>query len=117
MFERLLRIFRGPGVLIRGVDKLPEGEGRKISIGDALAGGTEVVLCRRDGRLHAVDVLCPHEGGRIVGGPLHEGRYLVCPLHNYKFDPVNGRAVGVACKSARTYRVVERGADCEIFVQ
>ena len=116
MFERLFGWFRGPSVKIQGVDKLPEGESKKISIGDPMAGGTEIILCRRDGKLFAVDVLCPHEGGRIVAGPLHEGRYVMCPLHNYKFDPANGRAIGTACKNARTYRVVARGGDCEVFV-
>jgi nitrite reductase/ring-hydroxylating ferredoxin subunit len=116
MLGRLLGFLRGPSVLIRGVDKLPNGEAKKISIGDPLAGGTEIVLCRRDGRLFAVDVLCPHEGGRIIGGPLVEGRYVTCPLHNYKFDPATGRAHGVACKNAKTYRAVERGADCEVFL-
>jgi nitrite reductase/ring-hydroxylating ferredoxin subunit len=116
MFERVLRLFRGPSVQVQGVDKLPEGESKKISIGDPLAGGTEVVLCRRGGKLFAVDVRCPHEGGRIVDGPLREGRFVVCPLHNYKFDPESGRAIGAACKDATTYRVVERGRDCEIFL-
>jgi nitrite reductase/ring-hydroxylating ferredoxin subunit len=116
MLGRLLGFLRGPSVTIQGVNKLPDGEAKKISIGDPLAGGTEIVLCRRGGQLFALDVLCPHEGGRIIGGPLVEGRYVTCPLHNYKFDPANGRAVGVACKSAKTYRVIERGDDCEVFV-
>jgi nitrite reductase/ring-hydroxylating ferredoxin subunit len=116
MLSRILGLLRRPGVLIRGVDKLPEGEGRKVSIGDPLAGGTEIVLCRVGGKLHAVDVICPHEGGRIVGGPLVEKQYLMCPLHNYKFEPATGRAIGAACKNAKTYRVVAKGADCEVFV-
>ena len=116
MFERLLGLFRGPSVRIQGVDKLPEGDSKKLSIGDPLAGGTEIILCRREGQLFAVDVLCPHEGGRIVAGPLHGGRYVMCPLHNYKFDPANGRAIGAACKDAKTYRVVDHGVDCEVFL-
>ena len=116
MLERLFGFLRGPSVKIQGVDKLPEGEAKKISIGDPLAGGTEIILCRRDGKLLAVDVLCPHEGGRIAAGPLIEGRYVRCPLHDYKFDPRSGAAVGVACKSAKTYRVIDHGRDCEVFV-
>ena len=63
-----------------------------------------MILCRVEGRLHALDALCPHEGGRIVPGPLVEGKYALCPLHNYKFDPRTGKAVDVSCKAARTYR-------------
>lgn len=102
-------------MLVQGVDRLPEGEGRKVPLGDPLAGGAEIVLCRVDGALHAIDTRCPHEGGRIVDGPLVEGRWVRCPLHDYKFDPSNGAAVGVPCPRARTYRVVAKGADCEVF--
>ena len=38
MLERLFGFLRGPSVKIQGVDKLPEGEAKKISIGDPLAG-------------------------------------------------------------------------------
>jgi nitrite reductase/ring-hydroxylating ferredoxin subunit len=116
MLQRLRALFGKPPVVVEGVDKLPEGEARRVTLGDPLAGGVELVLCRVGGRLHALDRRCPHEGGRIHDGPLAEGRYAVCPLHNYKFDPASGKAVGVACRSARTYRVRERGADCEIWV-
>jgi nitrite reductase/ring-hydroxylating ferredoxin subunit len=116
MLSRILGLLRGQGVLIQGVDKLPEGQSRKIAIGDPLAGGTEIVLCRLDGKLYALDRVCPHEGGRIDDGPLHERRFLMCPLHNYKFDPATGRAVGVACKSAKTYRVRAKGSDCEVWI-
>ena len=59
----------------------------------AHAGEKVGVLCRVDGELHALDALCPHEGGRIHDGPLAQGKYAVCPLHNYKFDPRTGEAV------------------------
>ena len=115
MLSWLRGLFAGPGVLIQGTAALPDGQARCVALGDPLAGGKEIVLVRRDGRLHALDRLCPHEGGRMADGPLADGRYVVCPLHNYKFDPQDGRAVGVACRSARVYRVRERGADCEVW--
>jgi len=105
----------GRPVLIQGAARLAEGQARCVALGDPLAGGKEIVLVRRDGRLLALDRLCPHEGGRMADGPLLEGRYVVCPLHNYRFDPQTGRAVGVACKSARVYKVREVGADCEVW--
>jgi len=111
MFERLIGFLRRPPATIQGSSELPEGEARHFA-----AGAGEIVLCRRAGKLYALDARCPHEGGRLIGGPLVEGRYVTCPLHKYKFDPANGQAIGVACKKARTYRVVERGADCEVFL-
>lgn len=116
MLSRLFGFLRGKGVIVQGVDKLPEGYAKVISIGDPLAGGKQVVLCRVGGRLYAVDRLCPHEGGRMADGPLSDKQYVHCPLHNYKFDPKTGRAVGVACKPVPTFKVEAKGDDCEIFV-
>ena len=106
----------GPAVRVEGTGQLPEGESRKVAIGDPLAGGTEFVLCRLGGKLFAVDVRCPHEDGRIAAGPLVGGRFVMCPLHNYKFDPRNGAAVGAACAKAKTYRVREGQGDCRVWV-
>ena len=116
MLDRLRDLFRGRPCLIQGTGKLPEGMAQRVALGDALAGGTEVVLARVDGRLHAVDRVCPHEGGRINDGPLAEGRYLVCPLHSYKFDPRTGEAVGVVCRNARVFHLREKAGDCEIWI-
>lgn len=116
MLGRLFALFRRRGMIIKGTGKLPEGEARKVDIGDVVAGGTQVVLCRVGGQLFALDAVCPHEQGRITPGPLVEGKYALCPLHNYKFDPKNGASVNARCRSAKTYRVVEKDGDCEIWV-
>ena len=113
---KLLGRFRRRGVIVPGTDALAEGEARKVDIGDPLAGGKQILLCRIEGRIHALDSRCPHDGGRIEAGPLVDGCYAVCPLHNYKFDPRSGKAVDVLCGSARTYRVREEGGRCEVFV-
>jgi nitrite reductase/ring-hydroxylating ferredoxin subunit len=112
---RLLDIFRGRPMRVTGTAKLPEGEARTVDVGDPLAGGRQVLLCRVGGELFALDTLCPHEGGRLSPGPLVEGRLATCPLHNYKFDPRTGRSVGAPCRAARTYRVRERDGDCELW--
>lgn len=116
MLGRILALFHSRPVTVPGAKGLVEGEGRKVDLGDPMAGGKQVLLCRVDGKVHALDTLCPHEGGRIVPGPLADGRHAVCPLHNYRFDPVTGKAVGVACASARTYRVEEHGDELKLWV-
>ena len=116
MLQRLFDLFRGRPVVVKGVDKLPEGQSRRIDIGDPLAGGKQVVLCRLEGRLFAVDVRCPHEGGRILDGPLIDGKLVRCPLHDYHFDPRTGRPVRGACAPATRYTVREKDGDCRIWV-
>ena len=110
-----MNLLRGRPILIKGTGKLPEGHAKKVDLGDPLAGGRQAVLCRVDGVLCAIDALCPHEGGRISDGPLHDGRFAMCPLHNYRFDPKNGKPVERDCKNARTYRVREKNGDCELW--
>lgn len=116
MLSKFLALFRGGGVLIQGAGKLPEGHAKRVALGDPLAGGSEIVLCRVEGVLYALDRRCPHEGGRLADGPLSQGKYATCPLHNYKFDPRTGRAVGVVCADAVRYRVREDGGDARVWV-
>lgn len=117
MLRRILALFGRGGKIIQGTSKLPEGQARKISIGDPLAGdGYDILMCRVDGELYALDSLCPHEGGRLAEGPLADGKHAVCPLHQYRFDPKTGKAVGVSCRDAKSYRVAEKDGDAEIWL-
>jgi nitrite reductase/ring-hydroxylating ferredoxin subunit len=117
MFDRILGLFGGKPVVVRGTGKLQEGHARKIEIGDVLAGtGRQIVLCRVDGELFALDAVCPHEGGRIIEGPLVEGKYALCPLHNYKFDPKSGKTIGVVCRDAKRYKAKEKNGNCELWL-
>ncbi len=113
---RLLDVFRRKPALVKGAGKLEEGHARTVDLGDPLAGGAQIVLARKDGKLHALDTMCPHEGGRIVGGPLLEGRYVLCPLHNYRFDVETGKPWADICKKARTFQVREVDGDAEVRV-
>jgi len=116
MFGKILSAFRGKPALIKGAGRLEEGQSKRVELGDTLAGGVAVILCRVDGDLLALDDRCPHDDGRIIGGPLVDGKFAVCPLHNYQFDPKNGAAKNNACKKARTYKVRETGGDAEIWI-
>jgi nitrite reductase/ring-hydroxylating ferredoxin subunit len=117
MLRRILALLRKKPALVRGTVRLAEGQARVVSIGDTLGGsGWDVVLCRVEGRLYALDSGCPHDGGRIAPGPLAEGKYAVCPLHMYQFDPRTGKAVNATCRNARTFKTREVGDDAEIWL-
>ena len=106
MLEKLRSLFRGRPVLVKGGAGVVEGSARRVEIGDLLAGtGVELLLCRIEGRLFAIDTRCPHEGGRMVPGPLLEGVHVLCPLHNYRFDPRTGAPWRPVCGKARTYKI------------
>lgn len=66
---------------------------REEDVGDdlleVLAGGRSVVLARRDGRIVAVDGVCPHAGGPLADGVI-DGATITCPTHGWTFDVDTG---------------------------
>ncbi len=117
MLKRILSaLFKGRAVDVPNTDQIQEGTARGVTVGDLAAGGTRVLLCRVDGALHAIDSLCPHEGGRLETGDLVEGRLARCPLHGYLFDPRNGAVKRGACAGAKTYRVAEQGSTATFWI-
>lgn len=117
MLKRLLSLFGKRTVVVPGADKLVEGEGRTVEIGDLGSGGRQVLLCRVEGKVHGLDTQCPHEkGGRIVRGPLVDGRYAMCPLHGYQFDATTGKPREVVCRDAKRIACVEKDGSIEIKI-
>lgn len=117
MFKKLFTaLFKGRPVDVPKTSELTEGQARNVSIGDIAAGGQRIVLCRVEGKLHALDSICPHEAGRIVPGKLIEGKYAICPLHNFLFDPTTGAVVRGSCRKATTYKVEEHGDSATIYL-
>ena len=57
---------------------------------ERVAGGRMVAIANVDGTLHALDGLCPHQGGPLGTGELC-GTTLTCPWHGWQFDVTTGR--------------------------
>lgn len=57
---------------------------------ERVAGDRIVAVANVDGRLHAIDGLCPHQGGPLGRGALC-GTVLTCPWHGWQFDVTTGR--------------------------
>jgi len=116
MLGRILDVFRGQPMVVTGTSKLKEGEAKRIDVGDPLGDGFQFLLCRVDGEVYAITTECPHDGGQIVEGPMRDGRYALCPLHMYAFDPRNGRPQNDLCSKARTFKVREKGDECQVWI-
>ena len=69
-----------------------------------------LVLCRVEDQVYAVDGLCPHSGGPLGQGALH-GRMLVCPWHAWEFDCTNGEHDRNPACRLKTYPVTIRNGD------
>ena len=57
---------------------------------ERVAGDRIVAVANVGGRYHAIDGLCPHQGGPLGRGAL-AGTVLTCPWHGWQFDVVTGR--------------------------
>lgn len=51
--------------------------------------GRELALFRVEGRVHAFENRCPHEGNPLVEGEI-AGPTLTCVFHNWRFDLETG---------------------------
>jgi len=117
MFKKILGLFRGKPAIVKGTGKLAEGHSRIVTFGDVLAGtGTQIMFTRIEGKLHAIDAICPHQGVLMEDGPLAEGMYVRCPLHLYHFDPKSGDERSALCRSARAFKVREADGDAEVWL-
>lgn len=65
--------------------------------------GREVVLCRIDGEVCALDGICTHEDLPLDGGLVEDG-VLECPWHGARYDVRSGRVLALpALRPLRSY--------------
>jgi len=57
---------------------------------ELVAAGRMVALYQVDGEFHALDGVCPHQGGPLGKGRL-EGATVTCPWHGWQFDVRTGQ--------------------------
>jgi nitrite reductase (NADH) small subunit len=55
-----------------------------------VAGRVVAVVHTQDGAWHALDGVCPHQGGPLGAGSLC-GTTLTCPWHGWQFDVADGQ--------------------------
>lgn len=56
---------------------------------EAEANGVAICLANVEGRLSALDNVCPHRGGPLGGGWLEDDA-VVCPWHSWAFNTITG---------------------------
>ena len=66
------------------LSKLPPGSVTEVEIA-----GRTLALCNAGGTIHALDGVCPHAGGPLGQGALHDCM-LVCPWHAWEYDCRSG---------------------------
>lgn len=65
-------------------DRVPPGQARPVQVA-----GEWLAICNDGGTFHAIDNACPHAGGPLGNGDVHDG-CIVCPIHGWPFELATG---------------------------
>jgi nitrite reductase/ring-hydroxylating ferredoxin subunit len=84
------------------------------SVLEVMVGQQPYAICRTQGAVYALNGICPHRGGPLGQGQIHQGR-VVCPYHLWEFDCRSGEYDLDSARRVATYDVRIEGG--EIFLQ
>ncbi len=93
-------------VSLGNLSELADGEMRAF----ADVGTYGIVVCRVDGKLHAIEDNCSHADTPLSEGRLR-GAMVVCPLHGAQFDVRDGSHQGPPAWEGVTCYPIEEAAD------
>ena len=65
-------------------------------------------------RFHAIDNLCPHQGGPLAEGWVNNGE-VICPLHGWEFNLENGTTTMGA--PVAVHKVQIEGNDVQVAIE
>ena len=72
-------------VKIAALDECPPGSAIELVAGERI-----IALFNVEGTFHALDGVCPHQGGPLGQGDL-AGCIVTCPWHGWQFDVRDGQ--------------------------
>ncbi len=90
-------------------NEIPEDSGLCVEVGKR-----EIGLFKVDGKVYAIDPICPHAGGPLTEGALN-GDKVMCPWHGWEFSVTTGVCDFNDSIKQKSYKVKEVGDD--IYVQ
>ena len=92
-------------VAVAKFSELEEGKGKAV-----IANSKEVALFKREGKIYALDNVCPHRGGPLGEGEL-DGDEIVCPWHAWGFDVKTGKCHTASDIQQPMFKVKIQGND------
>jgi NAD(P)H-dependent nitrite reductase small subunit len=103
----------GSWIKVAEVSALSPGQGCAV-----VAADRRLALFNDSGKFYAIDDTCPHEGGSLSEGLLHEGR-VICPLHSWVFELATGRCPRDSHEPVNTYptRCSDAGVEVRIPIK
>jgi nitrite reductase/ring-hydroxylating ferredoxin subunit len=82
---------------------------------EVMVGGQPYAICRTGGAGYALDGVCPHRGGPLGGGQIHDG-HIVCPYHLWEFDCRTGEYDLDPARRVATFEVKVEDGDIFLLV-
>jgi nitrite reductase (NADH) small subunit len=92
------------------LSELPPGGAKEVE-----HGGRVFAIFNVDGKITAIDGICPHQGGPLADGML-EGTLVTCPWHGWQFDVCTGKTPLGAKLKQTIYEVKVEGQDVLVAV-
>ena len=79
--------------------------------------GNSIAMVNADGKVYAIDAVCPHQEGPLGEGRLEEGAAVVtCPWHGWQFDMTIGRCLTGPDVEQKQFKVKIEGEDILIEI-
>lgn len=82
------------------IDSLVDDQPIEITIAEKTIG-----ILKQEAEVFAFAATCPHASAKLCDGWVDAQKSLVCPLHKYRFDPVNGRNTSGEGYKLKTYPI------------
>ncbi|NQU09221.1 Rieske 2Fe-2S domain-containing protein [bacterium] len=97
-------------VQVANTQDLKPGECKMVEVD-----GCEIALCNVDGKFHAIDNTCPHQGGPLGEG-IMEGKEVVCPWHGWRFDVTTGLCATIPTLNNKVFECTVEGDEVRVKV-
>jgi nitrite reductase/ring-hydroxylating ferredoxin subunit len=97
-----------PAITLFRADDIKEGAARLVRVEKE-----EIAVFKHEGKLCAIQNICPHDGGQLSAGWIEDGA-AVCPLHGYKFNLQTGNCANDARLRANIFNLVKEGDNFKI---
>lgn len=73
-------------------EEVPDNSVKVISIQ-----GSNILVCRTNNQLFALDNSCPHRGASLSKGEI-KGTKIICYMHDFEYDLISGKLLHIPSK-------------------
>ena len=95
------------------VHALAVSEFPETGVSECVVDGKIIAIFRTDDGFHAMDGICPHQGGSLGKGSLH-GCVARCPWHGWEYDVRDGQHQSIPAVQVPIFQVRVTGDSLEV---